>query len=253
MSRPKIPLVLAAVVALALSPLAAAEEMTLEELVAANIDARGGAGKIAAIETVRISAKMSLGGMEAPVTMEWKRPNMGRMEFTLQGQTAIQAFDGESGWMLMPFMGQTAPEQMPEKQAEQLAEQSDFEGPLVGWEEKGHQLEYLGMEDVEGTEAHKIKLIRRNGNVDYIFIDPEYFLEIKQSGSREMMGNEIEFQTTISDYKEVDGLVLPHAISSTSSQGGTEITIESYEFGVDLPDDHFAMPEAEAEEDEAAE
>ena len=32
-----------------------------------------------------------------------------------------------------------------------IIEDSDLDGPLVNWREKGHRVEYLGTEDVDGT------------------------------------------------------------------------------------------------------
>ena len=46
--------------------------------------------------------------------------------------TVIQAFDGETAWMIMPFMGSTEPQQMPEVQAEQeLIEAIHNELPVI--------------------------------------------------------------------------------------------------------------------------
>ena len=36
--------------------------------------------------------------------------------------------------------------------------QADIDGPLVDWKSKGHKVEYLGTEDMDGTQAHKLKV-----------------------------------------------------------------------------------------------
>jgi outer membrane lipoprotein-sorting protein len=186
-------------------------------------------------------------GMEAPFTLEWKRPNKLRMEFTIQGMTGIQAYDGSTAWMLMPFMGQTAPEKMPEQAAKDVIDQADFEGALVNYRDKGHQVEYLGIEDVEGTPAHNLKLTKQNGEVEHHFLDAEASLEIKAKGKRMVNGQEIEFDVTFGDYKEVGGLVLPHSIEAKApgAPAGQTITMERIELNVELADDRFAMPAAE--------
>ena len=224
-----------------------AEEMTMDDLLAAHFEALGGADKLQAVESAQFNGKMAMGpGMEVPFTMVFRRPKNMRMEFTMQGMTGVQAYDGETAWSIMPFMGKTDPEVMADDQAKEIKEQADFDGPLMDWQEKGHQVELMGLEETEGTEAYKLKVSLANGDVRYHFLDSEYFILIKQEGKTIMQGNEIEFETILSDYKEVDGLMFPHSIENRAKgqPEGQVITIEEIELGVDVNDEMFAMPEA---------
>ena len=223
-----------------------AEEMTLDELLAAHFDALGGVDKLQAVESAKFNGNMAMGpGMEVPFTMVFGRPMNMRLEFTMQGMTAVQAYDGETAWSIMPFMGKTDPEVMAEDQAKNIKEQADFDGPLMNWQDKGHQIELVGLEETEGTEAYKLKVALANGDVRYHFLDSEYFITIKQEGKTTMQGNEVEFETILSDYKEVGGLMFPHSIESRpkGAPSGQVITIETIELGVDVNDEMFAMPE----------
>jgi hypothetical protein len=170
----------------------------------------------------------------------------------MQGMTGIQAYDGETAWMIMPFMGKSDPEVMADDQAKNMQEQADIDGPLVDWQEKGHKVELIGLEDVEGTEAYKIKVDLANGDVRYHYLDSEYFITIKQEGKTMMQGNEVEFETVLSDYKEVGGLMFPHSIESKpkGAPSGQVITIDQIEVDVEVADDLFTMP---APTEEAAE
>ena len=223
-----------------------AEEMTLDELLAAHFEALGGYDNLKAVETAKFTGNMAMGpGMEVPFSMVFKRPLHMRLEFTMQGMTAIQAYDGETAWSVMPFMGKTEPEVMAEDQAKNIKEQADFDGPLVDWQEKGHQVELVGLEETEGTEAYKLKVTMANGDVRHHYLDSEYFITIKQDGKTTVQGNEVEFETILSDYKEVDGLMFPHSIESKpkGAPAGQVITIEQVEVGLDVDGDTFAMPE----------
>ncbi len=227
-----------------------AEEMTLDEVLAAHFDALGGADKLKAVESAQFSGKMAMGpGMEVPFTMVLGRPMNMRLEFTMQGMTVVQAYDGETAWSIMPLMGKTDPEVMAEDEANNIEEQADFDGPLMDWQEKGHQVELMGLEETEGTEAYKLKVSLANGDVHYYFLDSEYFIIIKKEGKTTMQGNEEEFETILSDYKEVGGLMFPHSIEGRrkGAPSGQVITIETIELGVDVTDEMFAMPEPSAE------
>jgi hypothetical protein len=115
----------------------------------------------------------------------------------------------------------------------------------VDWKDKGHQVELVGMEETEGTEAYKLKVDLANGDVRYHFLDSEYFISIKQEGKTEVQGNEVEFETILSDYKEVGGLMFPHSIESKpkGAPSGQVITIETIELDCEVSSDLFAMPE----------
>jgi len=230
-----------------------ATAQTVDEIVAANLEAKGGEAAWMAVETGRMTGTMRIvggaaGAMEMPFVVEFKKPHKIRLEFTMQGMTAIQAYDGETGWAIMPFMGKTEPEEMAEDQVKQLKDQADFEGDLVNYKEKGNTVELVGKEEVDGTPAYKLKVTRADGDVDTLYLDEEYFVEFKTESTREIQGTEMTMATVLGDYKEVDGLLFPHSMEMSFDGGDAQqvITIESIEIGVDLPDERFAMPEKAA-------
>lgn len=232
---------------LAASATLAQTPQTADELIEKNLAARGGKDKIKAINTVRMTGKMVMGqGQEAPIVLEMARPNKVRVEFTIQGMTGVQAYDGKSGWTLMPFMGKTDPEPMPAEELKLLEEQADFDGPLVDYKEKGHQVEYAGKEDLEGSPVHKLKVTRKSGDVAYFYIDAEQFLEVKQTSKTKLRGQELEGQTTLGDYKEVGGVLFPHSIEQqpVGAPGKVVMTLEKIEINPEVPATRFEMPAA---------
>lgn len=215
---------------------------TVDELIQKHIQATGGYEKWKSLKTMKISGTIQMQGMEMPFIRYSKRPNKLRIEATMQGQTIVQAYDGKTAWWIFPFMGSTEPQRMPKDQAEDIIEQADFDGPLIDYKKKGNKIELLGKEDVEGTEAYKLKVTLKNGQVIYTYLDSEYFLEIKQTAKRVRQGNELAVSSVFGDYKEVDGLLLPHSIFIQAGPQTTNLTIEKVEFNVDLDDDIFVMP-----------
>jgi len=227
---------------------AAVQAQTADEIINKHLAARGGKDKIKAVQSARMTGKLVMTGqgMEAPITMELARPNKMRMEFTIQGMTGIQAYDGKSGWSVMPFMGKTEPEAMSADDIKQAEDQADLDGMLVDYKEKGHQVEYVGKEDVEGTPAHKLKVTKKNGDVVNVYIDAESYMNIKEAGKVKVRGQEIEGQTTFGDFKTVDGLVFPFSIEQKAQggPGGMVISISKIEINPALEASRFAMPAA---------
>lgn len=218
---------------------------TVDELIEKNLQAHGGLDKLKAINAVKMAGKMSMqGGMEAPFTFQKKRPDKIRIEFVIQGLTGVQAYDGNTAWSLMPFMGSKDPQKMPEEERKDIIEQADFDGPLVDYKQKGHTIEYVGKEDVEGTEAHKLKILLKNGNVRYLFLDPETGLEIKATAMIKREGVETSVDSFFGDYKEVNGLVFPFSIEQRiQGQAGPQFAVETVELDVNLDESLFTMPE----------
>ncbi len=225
-----------------------AQDMSLEEILGNYYEASGGLETLKSIQSMTVTGKMTLGhGVEAPFTRYAKRPNMLRMDISVQGMTGVQAYDGETAWMLMPFMGQTAPEMMPADLASEMEQEADMDGPMVDYQEKGHQVELMGKDEAEGAEAYKLKLTLKNGEVTYYYLDAEYFLVIMTESKRTIQGTEVEYTTVLSDYKEVGGLMIPHSVE-VRSQGpvGQTILIEQVELNPEIDDAKFAMPAGEA-------
>lgn len=223
---------------------------TADELIRKNIEARGGYETLKAVNTMKATGKIIQMGMEISFTLRKKRPNFVRLEGELQGQTFIQAYDGETAWWINPFTGDPDAQKMPENQAKSLIDDADFDGQLVDYKEKGHSVEFVGKEDMEGTEVVKLKLTLKNGDVKYIYLDSEYYIELKVTSKTKQGETELEVDAYLSDYKEVNGLMIPHAIES--KMGGntvSQIKLETVEMNVEVDDSIFKMPPKKEKEE----
>jgi len=233
--------------ALALPSLVRAQ--TVDEILAKHFEAMGGLDKLKALNTVRVTGTMTMGqGMEAPITLEHKRPDKRRVEFQVQGMTGIRAFDGEKSWSLLPFMGKKDPEVGSDEDNKNEKEDSDFESPLVDWKAKGNTVELAGKEPVEGADAFKLKVTKKNGNVEYHYLDAETYLLVKTEGKVRRRGTEIEGESLYSDYKDVNGYMMPFSIEQGAKgmPARQKMTFAKIEVNVPLDDARFAMPGAPA-------
>lgn len=217
---------------------------TVGQIIGKYYEAAGGLDQFKAVNSMRVSGRMTLGqGMEAPFTRITKRPKMVRVDFTLQGMTATQAYDGQTGWMFVPFMGQTAAEVMPADLAKSMEDEADFDGPLVDYQARGIQVDLVGQEQVEGTNTHKLKVTMKSGEVTYYYLDAEYYLPIRTEAKRTLQGREFNIVTTLGDYKPEGDLVLPHSIQVSGQGPGVQaFVIEKVEFNPALKDEDFKMP-----------
>lgn len=219
-----------------------AQTPTAEELVAKNLAARGGLEKLQSLNTMKVTGTVAFQGMEMPMTLLTRRPNKMRQELTMQGQSIVQAFDGQTVWASNPMLGPGA-RALEGPQADALKNQALFDGPLVGYKERGDTIELVGPAEVEGAKAWKLKVARQDGRSMFIFLDATTFLERQWSVTMEQNGLTMEVDTIIGDYQPVDGVQV--ARSMRTIMGGNPmgtLKIASVEFNVPVDDSVFVMP-----------
>jgi hypothetical protein len=218
---------------------------TADDIVARYIKTTGGIDKINAVKSLRRTGKFTGGGgFEAVVVNENKRPESVREEFQLQGMVGVVAYDGKNAWKIEPWQGKKDPEPLGEEELKSIIEDSDFDGPLVNYQQKGNKIEYLGLDPVEGTDCHKLKVTTKAGDTFFYYMDTDYFVPIKIETKRTVRGELREYETSIGDYKEVNGWYLPYSYE-TSAKGNSnkqKITYETIVANLDLPDSRFRQP-----------
>jgi outer membrane lipoprotein-sorting protein len=237
-------LALGAMLVAALPAAARQADLTLDQVVAKHYEAIGGKDAWKSLQGMKQTGKLSMAGMEAPFTAYSKRPNKQRSEFEIQGMKGVQVFDGADGWMVMPFMGSNDPQPMPKEMVDLLASNADIEGVLVDWAAKGHQVELVGKEDVEGTPAYRLRVKLQGGSqVDYL-LDAEHFVTLQMRTKATFQGTEMEVVSNLSNYKEVGGLMIPHSMSTTSPMGEQVVTFDVVEVNLAIDDSLFVKPAA---------
>jgi outer membrane lipoprotein-sorting protein len=220
---------------------------TPDDLVNRYIEARGGLPKIKSVTSMRMTGSMSMANLEVPITMLMQRPNSVRMEFTVKGSTGIRAFDGNTGWTLMPFLGTPGPMAVTGSELRDLQDQADIDGALVDYKAKGNKLELAGKENVNGVDAYKLKVTRASGAVEWIYLDATTYLDIKEDATHTIQGTPREVETVISDYRDIDGLKFPFAVQSgvkNEPDQQQKLTIHKVEINVPLDSSLFHMPSA---------
>ena len=218
---------------------------TADELIAKNIQARGGSEKIQAIKTMRMTGKFEGGGgFTASVGQENQRPNLLRESFTLQGMSQIQAYDGKNGWQIQPFGGKKDPELLGEDDLRDLLLDADFDGPLVDYKAKGSTVEYLGHDVVDGDDALRLKVTLQNGDIIYDYLDPDTFMEIRREIQQFIRGSVRDRMVGFGSYKPVNGVMFPYSISQgpKNNPDAQTITVQKFEVNIPIDPADFALP-----------
>jgi hypothetical protein len=219
---------------------------TFDQLVSKNIEAKGGVDALRSLESLRLTGKMLVeqGKIELSYLQTKKRPGEVRTEATLQAMTQVEAYDGKEGWKISPFQGRKDPERMSADDVKSLMEDAEIDGPLVDWKAKQSTVDYVGTEDVDGTLAYKLKVVRKNGDVNFVYLDPDHFLEIRILTQRIKHGAQVEVETDLGDYEKINGVFIPFSIE-TGRKGDPDkqkIVIDKAEANVPVDDAIFHFP-----------
>jgi zinc protease len=101
----------------------------------------------------------------------------------------------------------------------------------------------LGMEELNGAKAYKVKIVDANKNESTQYFDATTHLLIRTVSAVDGMGQDASQTMDFSDYRDVDGVKFPHVIKMT---GGSipfplEMKITVMMINSDLPDQLFKI------------
>jgi outer membrane lipoprotein-sorting protein len=232
----------------------AALAQTADELVAKNLQAKGGLENLKAVQGMKITGRVTLpgpgggGGVEVPIIITTKKqPNRFRQESEFQGQKIIIGFDGASAWMINPRIGAN-PQPIEGDRLEFVKQQADLDGPLVDYKAKGTTIEVQGVETVDGKKVHKLKVTPKIGRTVTLYLDAETGLESKTvlEPPRDASGQgsaAATLESVFSNYQRVGGrLTVPHTIQQKVNGQVLQINIERIEISPSIEDSLFTMP-----------
>ena len=226
----------------------ATRAQTADEILNKYFENTGGVEKQKSLKTRKLVGKMNMQNMDFPITIYQKAPEMQRTEISIQGLQIVQAYDGTDAWMINPMQGGTTPVKMTEEEAKDLTDRP-FEDALIDYQEKGHAVELQGTEEVEGVKCHKIQLIKNKNNdkedvTEVYYFDAENFVPIMLvSYARSGPAKGQALNTYLSDYQEVDGLMIPFFMETKlNGQSFQKLTMEKVTFNEPMEDSLFTFP-----------
>ncbi len=241
----KKPLILLVCIAMALTAVYAQE---VDEIIAKYHENTGGLDKLKALNTLTFNGKIPTQMGDFSMVIYKKSPNLTRTEIEIQGQLMVQAYDGETAWMINPMMGSTEPQKLEGEMARPIIDQAVFEDPFIDYAAKGHEVTLEGTDTIEGVECYKLKLVMNKNNdedenTQIYYFDKELYLPLLIKS----WGNDMEVNTYLSDYQEVEGgLVMAIKIEvNVMGQPSQTIVIDSVAVNVELDDGLFKFPVTE--------
>jgi hypothetical protein len=156
------------------------------------------------LKTIKITANLSVMGMEMPMVIWMKNPDKIKSVTTFNGQDMIQVFDGTKGYAVNPMTGSTDPVEMTPDQIKQTLRNNMFQNFMADYLKNG-QLVLVGEENVSDKPAYKVKATVEGGTEIDMFIDKTSYYIVKTTTTASGMTMD-SFPT---DYTETSGVIVP--------------------------------------------
>lgn len=223
--------------------------LTVEQILARHVEARGGLEKIRALRSLRRTGHVVFPGMKIDMSVvELRaRPGRVRVENVLHGLTSIDAWDGKVAWKVRPFNGRKDPERTSADEAKALRLTADLDGPLVEPRSKGHSVTLLGIEELDGTPCYKLRVDLKWGDQLFSYVDPESFMVLRELQRTVIRGAEQFSEVDYGDYEKVAGVYVPMLEESgprdSPSSEKSKVVYDRAEANLPVDEAVFAFPE----------
>src|ERR1035437_5039 len=192
---------------------------TADEIVNKHIEAIGGADAWKNVNSMVTTGTLKVQGAEIAISLTVLNGKGSRQDITFMGMNGYQIVTPTQGWKFMPFQGQKEVEPITADDLKEAQDELDVQGSLVDYKTKGHTVELLGTDDVDGVDAFKLKETLKSGKTQTIFIDPKTYYIIRVISKQKANGNEVDVTTNVSNYQKLpEGIMVPLSIGLPSGE-----------------------------------
>lgn len=216
--------------------------VTVEEVIEKHIEARGGRDAWNRVETLKITGDFTGFSKVSPFTLHRKRADKYHLDYVLDDKPITIGYDGEHAWWINLWYRLDWAQKIAGADLVVLNQNLDFASPFFDYEAKGYGVELLEEGDLDGQNTIRIKLTRSEDTEETWYLDPQTYLEAGFDAQGSDFGNPMPQRTFFDDFREVDGLMIPHFIETQWYTRDRIMEIAEVETNVEIDDALFAFP-----------
>jgi outer membrane lipoprotein-sorting protein len=151
---------------------------------------------------------------------------------------STQATDGKSVWEISPITGERL---LDGDEKAELLRKATF-NEEIHTKELYAKVECTGIEDIDGKPAYKLVLTAKNGKTETEYYDKATHLMVKEMTTTKGPMGEFTVESFPSDYKKVDGVLMPFTATQKMLNQEIVIKIEEIKHNIDIPAETFKLP-----------
>jgi hypothetical protein len=217
----------------------------VELIIAKHIEAHGGLEKWNKVETMKVTGQFTAFSIEKDFMALKTRSGEYYADLQMGKHQVIEAFDGKQGWTIDPWQEIDYARRINSGEENVFAQKAEFTTPFFNYKERGHQVEFVGEEKLEGLDVFVLKLTRTNGKSEKWYLDANTYLEYKCESNWVDFARELPSETFFDDFRTVDGLVIPFFVERTFWQRDRVMQIENVEINSVFDKQLLEMPKRE--------
>lgn len=204
--------------------------------VSQHIRNRGGYNNLKRIQAVEMHGNLEFDGHSYPLIISTARPDLIRRSITVGDRVSVAELSADGRTKIDASVARGLPAALESK----LLGTFEFDGRLVEWPDKGHEVTMSGMQKIGNVLAWKLDVVQSSGQHWQLFINSHGGDIVMASMLDE--NDEVELSILQSDFRETSGFKYPYRIEYVGGDGQPlavelidEITIELRAF--DLADE----------------
>ena len=187
---------------------------------------------------MRGSIEIAPMGVKGTFESSQKAPQKSLTTMTLTGLGVMQqGFDGAVGWSKDPFTG------LRELKGGELSavQRAAYINP-VGWRSTYSSMKTTGRSKVGDREVYVVEGAYAGDTPDKLYFDAQTGLLLRMDAVVDSPQGRVISETTFDDYREVDGVKVPHSVRASMGAATVVMRIDEVKHGVALEDKSFAKP-----------
>lgn len=212
-----------------------------EQVLDAYVSAIGGLAVLERVQNRVSTAVMRIpaAGIELTVVTYQARPNL--MYTAIDSAATGKVESGSNGTVVWRLSATTGPQLIEGKERALQVNMNLFDR-LVYWRKTFDAVETSGVEDVAGRACYRIVATKADLPPQIYYFDRASHLIVRFVTTLEIQAGSVPMESTVEDYRSVDGVLLPHKTTVKSLGQERIVTMSTIEQNVELPADRFALP-----------
>jgi outer membrane lipoprotein-sorting protein len=218
-----------------------ADTLTGDQLMARFIDASGGKAAYDKLNTRYQHATVELmANLKVPITLWFARPNKMKSSMSNDQIGSIdRGYDGKLFWERTTMTGTRLLEG--QELTDAIREEATFDR-FTDWKSLYPKTEYLGSDSAAGVMCQKVRVVPKDGPEQTWYFDKSTGLLHKIAITMNTQMGVVPADVTLSDYRKVDGVMMPYLMTTTAVGMDMKMVIDSIAHNIPIPDSVFAAP-----------
>ncbi len=213
-----------------------------DAIIQKHIEAHGGQARWDAIRSISMKGKFSTFSVRNDFETIISKDGGFYHRFFIGHQEVFEGDDGKLAWTIDPWQGFTFPRRINAAEKNAFDQKAVIASPFFDYKAKGHRVEYVGEDNLDGVDLYVLRLVRSNGLQEHWYLDQETYLAYKSTSQWIDFARPSQSEVYYEDYREVGGILFPFFSERTFGNRLWAMEVEELLINTPYSPGIFSMP-----------